>query len=257
MKKIAVLALLVLLLSTGGLFAQCTPNGSITSPGFYPLPSNPLPTGTVGTPYSQVITINVPADTTIDVSSLIGFPVPPVTATINFLSLGTVNGLPAGLSSSSNPGTGQLPGGTSGCIDIAGTPTTSGQYVINIPTTLNVQIPAGVPIIGGTPQNVPGQVPYNMEVSGATSIVPGPIGGFGIIPNPVQSEALVSFDMLEMADVSLELFDLSGKRIYQINAAGLSGRQNLRLDMSDKAAGMYICKMQIGEQSYTRKLVKE
>jgi hypothetical protein len=257
MKKITVLALLVLLLSTGGLFAQCTPNGSITSPGFYPLPSNPLPGGTVGTPYSQVITINVPADTTVDLSGLIGFPVPPVTATINFLSLGTVNGLPAGISSASNPGTGQLPGGTSGCIDISGTPTTSGQYVFNIPTTLNIQVPAGVPIIGGTPQNIPGQVPYNMEVTGATYVLPEPSDLVSIFPNPITNFAYLHLNLQGSEKVNIDLFDMNGKHVYHTDHAELATSQYLRIWMQDMPAGMYVCKVQIDEEVITRRLIKE
>lgn len=253
MKKITALALLVMLLSTGGLFAQCTPNGSITSPGFFPLPTNPLPNGTVGTPYAQVITVNVPADTTIDLSSLIGFPVPPVTATINFLSLGTVNGLPAGINSASNPSNGQLPGGSSGCLDFSGTPTTSGQYVLNIPTTLNIQVPAGVPIIGGTPQNIPGQVPYNLEVTGTTSVSSELSGKVSIFPNPVVSFAYVQMNLQGAEDVTLDLFDLSGKLVYHTEPT----TQDLRLNLQDLPAGMYVCKVQIDNETFTKRVIKE
>ncbi|MFN8394852.1 MAG: hypothetical protein U0176_09300 [Bacteroidia bacterium] len=172
MKRTLFLALLLLAATVQFGWSQCTPDPNSNGAFFYPSPTAPLPSGTVGTPYAQVITINVPADTAIDLGALIGFPFPPVTVTVNQLTLGAVTGLPQGITGTANPGTGVILGGSNGCIDLAGTPTTSGQYAFNIPGTLNVTVPQQVPVIGGTQQNIPAPVPYNMEVVGTSAVPP-------------------------------------------------------------------------------------
>jgi len=60
MKKIY-LSLVALSLSMAAL-AQCTPDPSVTKPGISPAK---LPDGIVGEPYSQVVTLLVPLDSTI------------------------------------------------------------------------------------------------------------------------------------------------------------------------------------------------
>ena len=242
----------------GTAIAQCSPNPAFTSPGIYPLPSAPLPDGTVGNPYAEVLTVNVPADTTIDLSSMIGFPVPPVNVVVNSQTIGAITGLPAGITGTPNPASGILSGGASGCIDIAGTPTTSGQYVIQIPTTLNITIPASVPIIGGTNQDIPSPVPYNMEVLGSVAIDGGSISGFSLsqnVPNPAHGETVIKYTVGELSNVALEVMDLQGRTVYQTQADAVIGDQHFRLDLSAFAPGIYLYRLNNGSKSLVNKMV--
>ena len=260
MKKIAFLTLLALIGFTSASFGQCTPNPAFTNPGFYPLPSNPLPNGTVGTPYAQVLTVIVPADTTIDLSALIGFPVPPVNVTINSQTIGAVTGLPAGITATPNPVSGIMNGGGTGCIDISGTPTISGQYVFSIPTTLNITIPPAVPILGGTQQDIPGQIPYNMEVTGTTAIGTANVAGFSIgqnVPNPAHGETVIRYHVDAFSNVSLEVMNLQGQKVFQASADGVIGDQFFRIDVSDFAHGIYLYRLNNGSENRVSKMVVE
>lgn len=260
MKKAFYLAFLLLLMVSGTASAQCVPD-TLTYPnsGFYPLPTAPLPNGTVGVPYSQLLTINVPADTTLNLSNLIGFPTPPVTVTITSLTIGVVNGLPIGIFGSVNPPSGSIPGGTSGCLDIAGTATTAGQYAFNIPTTLTFVVPGNIPVIGGTTQNLPGQVPYNLEIVAATAVNPA-VGNIGVsqsLPNPTSGVTVIRYNVSSVSDVQLEIVDLKGRVVLRKSQTGVSGDQAFRFDAAEFAPGMYLYRLSDGNHSVVKKMVVE
>jgi hypothetical protein len=258
MKKLLIFGLALGLLFSSTAFAQCVPDPSHTTEFLFPLPTAPLPSGEVGTAYAQVITVNVPADTTINLSALIGFPTPPVTVIINTLSLGTINGLPLGIFGANTPGNGIINGGASGCIDISGTPLNSGQYVVNIPTTLNVIIPSGVPVIGGTAQNIPGQVPYNMEVTNVVAVNPAIANGFSVeqsLPNPSTGMTVVRFQVSDVSDVTMEVLNLTGAVVYRSSQKAVTGAHSFRFDVSDFAPGMYLYRLSDGKDQVVRKML--
>lgn len=260
MKKSLTFALLLLTLVAGAAYGQCVPDPGATSPGFYPLPTAPLPNGAVGVPYSQVITINVPADTTVDLSALIGFPFPPITATVVQQEIGVVNGLPIGYFASPNPLSGVILGGASGCLDVSGTTNTSGQYVFNIPTDLTVTIPQQVPVIGGTNQVIPVPVAYNLEVTGGVAVNPASANGFTAsqsLPNPTRGNTVIRYTVTASSDVQLDVIDVAGKVVLHQVQKGVSGANSFRFDASAFAPGLYLYRLNDGTSSIVKKMVVE
>ena len=256
MKKLFAFTLLPL--TCGAVSAQCTPDPGHTTEFLYPSPTTPLPSGTVAAAYAQVITVNVPMDTIIDLTPLIGFPFPAVSVTINSLELGIANGLPIGVFGTNNPGSGIILGGASGCIDIVGTPINAGQYVINIPTTLSVLVPANVPVLGGSSQNIPGQVPYNLEILSNVAVSPGSVLGFTVgqsMPNPTASTTVIRYAVTAISDMRLEILNVAGARVYAAQQSSVVGDQAFRFDASDFAPGMYLYRITDGKSSIARKMV--
>jgi len=94
----------------------CVPDPQYTAPGIYPDTAIGLASGSQCVPYSEVITLVVPTDTII--------------CTIDSVVLTAVSGLPPGLSYQCEPPFCSMPGGTSGCLLISGTPATIGYYPI-------------------------------------------------------------------------------------------------------------------------------
>lgn len=260
MKKLLASTLLLCLLGAGSLSAQCTPDPNATGL-FYPSPTTPLPSGTVASAYAQLITVTVPVDTSIDLSAVIGFPFPAVIVTINTLTLGVPSGLPIGIFGQTNPGTGIINGGANGCIDLAGTPTTSGQYVINIPTTLNVTVPQSVPVIGGTAQTLPGvPVPYNLQILSNVAVTPGNTDGFSLsqsLPNPTSGATVIRYSVTAPSDMRLEVMSVAGQVVYVAEQKAVSGDQTFRFDASRLAPGMYLYRISDGHHSLARKMVVE
>lgn len=260
MKKGLFFTCLLAVICGNMVFGQCTPDPNNTVSFFSPSPTAPLPSGVTTVPYAQVITVNVPTDTSINLGALIGFPYPPVTVTVNQLALGIPNGLPIGIFGNTNPGNGIILGGDHGCIDLAGTPTTSGQYVINIPGQLNVLVPAQVPVIGGTTQNIPVQVPYNMEVTQFVAVTPGSASGFQVsqsLPNPTSGMTVIRYSVSSPSDMRLDVMSIAGERVYSATQKAMSGDQAFRFDASDIAPGLYLYRLSDGHESIVRKMVIE
>ncbi|MEM7038524.1 MAG: T9SS type A sorting domain-containing protein [Bacteroidota bacterium] len=258
MKKIITLAFAFALLLGGNAFAQCTPNAGIAGPGIYPTPIDGIPNGNVGVAYSQVFTVNVPADTTIDLSAIVGFPVPPVTATINSQTITNINGLPPGLMYACDVMSCQWNGGTSGCFEVSGTPTTTGQYVFNLEGTLTITVPAQVPVIGGTQQNFPTPLAYNIEITNGTNVDPSTASGLvveDIVPNPASDMNSVRFYSPVHTDFNIHIANLAGKQVYARELQDVVGDTYLEFDVQDFAPGIYFLTLTSEEDRVTRKMV--
>ncbi|MCF7810593.1 T9SS type A sorting domain-containing protein [bacterium] len=75
-------------------------------------------------------------------------------------------------------------------------------------------------------------------------------------PNPFNSFTNICFELPVNSDVSITIFDLNGRSVAtllddQLNA----GNHSLTWDAKDYANGMYLCKMEAGGVSFTRKLL--
>lgn len=117
---------------------SCTPDTSITNPGFYPT-NGELPCVERGVPYSFDIQI---LNFTVFDGDAIGYP--GVTANVNWVELESVTGLPNGLTYSCNPPDCRIPGGSFACINVSGTTTLRAQnYPINITARANVDVGGG------------------------------------------------------------------------------------------------------------------
>ena len=123
MKKIY-LSLVALSLSMAAL-AQCTPDPSVTKPGISPAK---LPDGIVGEPYSQVVTLLVPLDSTILYQGT------PYNIRIDSATVVSIGDLPTGFGYEANKATRTWNGGEKGCARLFGNPIASsvGFYVVSV-----------------------------------------------------------------------------------------------------------------------------
>lgn len=257
MKKILLLFLMAGM-GFATLSAQCSPDPQFTGPGIYPLPSAGVLQATENVAYSQVLTVNVPADTTIDLTALIGFPTPPVTVTVNFQEITNVTGLPMGLSYMCDVTPCSWTGGTSGCLEISGAPTQTGQFTFNVEGSLNVTVPAAVPIIGGTAQSIPFPSAYQMTVDPSVSVDPALTSGLTVAqntPNPFGFQTKVEVFSPFAADLNLEVYTLQGQVVLQKVFPQVSGEFSFDLDASALGQGIYLYRVSNGEQQVIRKMV--
>ena len=66
---------------------------------------------------------------------------------------------------------------------------------------------------------------------------------FSISPNPVTSDAVVSFILLENNNVMIEVYDLLGSVVYQRNDYFSEGENHLTLDTKNYPNGSYSCRL--------------
>ena len=171
--------------------AQCTITPSCTpdaATGYcsVPDPATPLPDGEVGTPYSTVIQISV--GTT---ASGINVTNAEITGMI----------LPAGLSYSLNPASGIIPGGSNGCVEISGTPTSE---VTAGTATLQV---VGNTDFGAVPIDLDYTITINAGTATITEVTSPNL--FSLFPNPATSDLTVKVTK----PMEIEIFNVLGTKV--------------------------------------------
>lgn len=173
--KRQLLLLATVLLGFTSANAQCTPTSSCTpdpQTGFCATPAvgSNLPNGTVGTPYTTDIQISVG-------STAGGGAVTITDVTINSIAL------PTGLSYTTSPASGVIPGGTDACIQISGTPTSAEvDFSVDISITANTSF---------------GPIPYTLSYlltidGGTASLSEVNNVELSLYPNPVEDKLNIS-----------------------------------------------------------------
>lgn len=83
------------------------------------------------------------------------------------------------------------------------------------------------------------------------------LNGFNVYPNPVSSQATISYELKSDGEVSFSLFDTTGKQIATLlyNERKVSGSNQFNFDVSGLPAGIYYCTMLANEHIETQKLV--
>ncbi|MDP8239779.1 MAG: T9SS type A sorting domain-containing protein [Candidatus Hatepunaea meridiana] len=77
----------------------------------------------------------------------------------------------------------------------------------------------------------------------------------GASPNPFNSTTIISYSLDVDADVTLSLFDLSGREVARlVNNPMTSGKHSISWDASDLPSGIYMCRLSAGSKVKTTKL---
>ena len=78
-----------------------------------------------------------------------------------------------------------------------------------------------------------------------------------IYPNPTNSLSVVSYQLLENTEVSIKLYDLTGREIRTLaDEKEFTGKHSLEVNMSNLDKGVYFVKVTIGDNLITRKITK-
>ena len=75
-------------------------------------------------------------------------------------------------------------------------------------------------------------------------------------PNPFNPTTRITFDLTQTGHVSLKVFDLLGREVATlVDDVRAVGSHAVMFDGSGLASGIYLCCLQVGEWSQTRKMV--
>ncbi len=87
----------------------------------------------------------------------------------------------------------------------------------------------------------------------------GKKGTFGIYPNPTKEDKKINilFDVKEAASKNgnIEVFDFSGKKVYETSIINQSGFSTQEVDLNKLSTGTYLVKITYGGQTETKKLI--
>lgn len=79
---------------------------------------------------------------------------------------------------------------------------------------------------------------------------------FSLAPNPTQHRTRVSFTLEAPERVRLRLFDLQGRQVKELSLAGASGNNEVEIELSDLAKGMYSLQISAEGWSFHKSLLK-
>lgn len=87
----------------------------------------------------------------------------------------------------------------------------------------------------------------------------GKRGSFAIYPNPTKEDRKVNI-LLDVKEASgkngnVEVYDLAGKKVFEITIANPSGFSAKEIDLNKVSAGVYLVKINYGGQTETKKLI--
>lgn len=84
------------------------------------------------------------------------------------------------------------------------------------------------------------------------------LSGLTVFPNPISNQFGMSFNLKETAQVSAQLYSLDGKEMKELmNEKVSQGDFNRPFDVNALSSGIYLLKLNVGEASVTKKIVKE
>lgn len=241
-------ALLFLALFAGAnAFAQTCTIDTVTysQPGIYPDSATNFMPAYVGQSYDQNITVIIPEDTTVVIFGS------PQTVNIDNIDIDNVSGLPNNFTYACDPPSCSFPGGTAGCVTIYSTqdPTLpdTGRY------NLDIQITAYAGFINQT-DNIDYYFidvlePLSLDEAGSK------LHHISASPNPATTYTMISFQAMESQTLNMLVTDLTGKVVMNDNVNVQQGTNNVRLNVNELPAGVYIYSFVTGTTKISRKLI--
>jgi hypothetical protein len=251
-KKLLFSAAFLMAIGTKGLVAQnCTPDPQYpqTSHGIHPDSATNFVQGYANQPYSQLITIVVPQDTTP--------PFPPVPIPWDSTVLLNITGLPNGFTyacwnSSTSPSRCAWRGNTTGCAIIAGNPTLADTGTYNLTVNTNNYL-------GGSTSPIPYTITYyKIKINGPLSVpvvTPNKFMVNDCSPNPFSDKTEIIFNSPEVKGVSFKVYNVVGTEVYSVAMRAQRGTNKFVFERNALPAGMYVFSVSNGDVTITRRMV--
>ncbi|MEP7129145.1 MAG: choice-of-anchor V domain-containing protein [Chitinophagales bacterium] len=83
------------------------------------------------------------------------------------------------------------------------------------------------------------------------------INSLNVFPNPATDHVIITYYLNQQQPVIISLYDLAGKRISQLtNETQQAGTYNLSYSLDKIESGLYVVRLETGNQSLSRKIVK-
>lgn len=234
--KNLLLAIFTLISVMPVLSQNCTPDPNLTTPGIFPPGSTTwdsvavMPIATVGVLYDEVAQMLAPADTAIDTLGA------SLAVTVDSLFLIKFDGLPASFTTSCNTANCYMAGGDNACFKFTGTPTANdiGNHIVRVKSYAYAQL-AGLGPVQDTFVFL-----MSIEVQATQSVEENVLARtVKVNPNPMNSVGHITFEVPDARDYTLEIIDLTGKKIHSTNGTSRPGVNSVRIDRNHLSEGLY------------------
>ena len=249
MKKVYLLLLLLPLFSLKAQVPTCSVDPTFTSEGISPDSAVNFVSGTIGMPYLQNVTINIPNDTVTSLGTFHYSHVDLQTSANNY-------GLPGGLSLTGTPSTFKFPGNASSCMLIYGTPSatvTPGTYpltfVLKVYSTETGNFAALTTYTVGY---------YKITINAAAGIEANKNISFNVMqnsPNPVVNNTTIKFTSATDGKAKMSVYNIAGQKIAEKEFTAQHGDNSYDFDASALESGIYVYAIELNGQKQIRRMV--
>jgi hypothetical protein len=251
----------------------CTPSGLLTEPGLSPLPSDLA---------SVINGSSTPVD--IQFKNFNTFVYQGINITINSLRIDSILNLPAGTCWATNKTNNTWSNQEDGCIKVSGTTCADpGQYKLRILVTANTSIGTIGPNLDAETVNLKYFVRvknngdadvavdtnqtaafvkltgYSAASAGCTGVgineVPANVSALNIVPNPMNSQAIVSFMAAKSGNATERITNMIGSEVYSNNIDVKAGENTTSINRNNLPAGIYFYTIVEGTNSTTKRFV--
>ncbi len=194
--------------------------------------------------------------------------------TVEYLIVDSITNVPDGLSYTVADSSGNdiFETGETGCISITGTPTAAGCNKLGIFVTVKVSLLPNP--ISGEAQEIIDQVAMgaanfdyfiNVIAPGGTCdtlLCEGVsvreltnVSGMNVFPNPVLSNATVTFTAKDYADYTMTVTDITGRTVRMESITATPGTNNVTFEKGNLNAGAYLVTISDGNNTATTRLM--
>jgi hypothetical protein len=227
--------------------AQCTPDVSCVPAGktygICPDSTTGLKHGVVGVPYSETVSLMIPAT-----GADLGQP----SATVKDVQITSVDSLAPGLSYTCVPSNCTFPGNSTGCVLISGTPTQVWDKRIVVKAMAHVTV-------GGFPLSYPQEFKqYRSVVTAATGIETLAQNKFDVgqnIPNPFNGKSEIRFSVITNETIDFKVYNMLGAVVYTNNFKAEKGQNIITMEANAFAPGVYIYSVGNATQTITKRMI--
>lgn len=225
--------------SFGHASAQCTPNANMPKGSILP---ETLKYAYPATAYSEVIYFRAPEDT-IAKTQFGDLP-----AHIDSMEITGVSGLPAGLTYTCNNNKCLVVGGEASCVTLSGTTTVKGEFPLKvyIKTYATIKSFVDIPVTQNDSNSK-----YTLYVYGSVGLEDQTLARMvSVYPNPAGHVLNISSTAGKRVEV--QLMDLTGRMLDKKYVT-----DHETMDLSQFSRGIYLVRIQSGENTHTQKIVVE
>lgn len=227
--------------------AQCTPDvsciPSTSAYGICPDSTTGLKHGIVNIPYTETISIKVPATT--DDFGLPG-------GTVKSIELDTVIGLEPNLTYQCSAAKCIYPGNSTGCVLVSGTPTQVWDKPVVVKVIAHVTTILGA---SDVPKDLTG---YRCIVTETTGIEALSATKFDVgqnSPNPFNGKSEIRFSVVNSENVDFKVYNLLGSIVYAANYKAEKGSNTITIEANSFAPGVYIYSLGNATQTITKRMI--
>lgn len=240
------LSIFFLVTTTSIATAQCTPDVSClpanTDYGICPDSATGVKHGIVNVPYTETISIKIPATT--DAFGLSG-------GTVNNIKIDSVVGLEPNLTYQCSAANCIFPKSSTGCILVSGTPTQVWDQPIVVKVTADITYIVNQKV--------------KRDLTGYRCVVTLPTGienlsstKFDVaqnFPNPVTGKSEIRFSVVNTENVDFKVYNMLGAVVYTANYKADKGINIITIEANSFAPGVYIYSLGNATQTITKRMV--